>query len=286
MDIISQVDKKTRHEMEIEIFPYLRDHYFEGKAILPAVEALIILAKAVKSFYPQIDIFCLSQARFPRFLSIDAKANKQAAILEISKDESGNIKSALLTAVRAKTNKISRMAEHAAVNFSQNTDYSLPASPFCDIEKLGGQCISIPSDTIYRELVPFGEAYQNITGDLSVSDQGALGYISGGFAQADAGIIGSPFPFDAAMHMACVWGQRFTQIVPFPVGFEKRVIYSRTKKNEKYLGRVFPKDIGKQKLIFDAWIYDNDGVLCEAINSLEMRDVTQGRRCPPQWIKV
>ncbi len=253
---------------------------------MPAVEALIILAKAVKSFYPQSDIFCLSQARFPRFLSIDVKANKQAVVLEISKDETGNINSALLTAVRAKTNKIRRMAEHAFIKFSQNTDCSLPASPFNDIEKLGGKCISVPSATIYRELVPFGEAYQNITGDLSVSDQGALGYISGGTSQADEVTLGSPFPFDAVMHMACVWGQRFTQIVPFPVGFEKRVIYSRTKKGESYLGRVLPKDIGKQKLIFDAWIYDDDGVLCEAITSLEMRDVTQGRMRPPRWIKA
>jgi len=286
MDIISPVDKKTREDMEIEIFPYLRDHCFEGKAILPAVESLIILAKAVKGFYPQTDIFCLSQARFPRFLSIDANAKKQAAVLEISKDETGNISAALLTAVRAKTNKIKRMAEHAFVKFPQNTDNPSSASPFRDIEKLSGRCISVPSATIYRELVPFGEAYQNITGDLSVSDQGALGYISGGSAQADDATLGSPFPFDAIMHMACVWGQRFTQIVPFPVGFEKKVIYSRTKKNKKYLGRVFPKDIGKQKLIFDAWIYDNDGVLCEAINSLEMRDVTQGRRRPPRWIKA
>jgi len=272
--------------MEIEIFPYLRDHYFEGKAILPAVESLIILAKAVKSFYPQADIFCLSQARFPRFLSIDVKANKQAVILEISKDESGNINSALLTVVRAKTNKVKRMAEHAFVKFSQNTDCFLPASPFRDIEKLSGRCISVPSATIYRELVPFGEAYQNITGDLSVSDQGALGYISGGSAQADDATLGSPFPFDAAMHMACVWGQRFTEIVPFPIGFGKRVIRRQTKKGESYLCRVWPKDIEKQKLIFDAWIYDNDGVLCEAISSLEMRDVTQGRLRPPRWIKV
>jgi hypothetical protein len=286
MDIISQVDKKTRHEMEIEIFPYLRDHCFEGKAILPAVETLIILAKAAKGFYPQAEIFCLLQARFPRFLSIDTNANKQAVVLEISKDESGNINSALLTAVRAKTNKIRRMAEHAFVKFSQNTDYSLPASPFRDIEKLGGRCISVPAATIYRELVPFGEAYQNIAGDLSVSDQGALGYISGGSTQADDATLGSPFPFDAVMHMACVWGQRFTEIVPFPVGFEKRIICRQTKKGESYLGRVLPKDIGKQKLIFDAWIYDNDGVLCEAISSLEMRDVTGGRLRPPRWIKV
>ena len=285
MDIVSQVDKKTRRDMEMEIFPYLRDHSFEGKAILPAVEALLIMAKAVKGFYPGTDVCCLSHARFPRFLLIDAKANKQAIVLEISEDETGNIKSVLFTAVRAKTDKISRMAEHASVKFLQSRDDFPPASPFREIEKLGGRCISVPSATIYRELVPFGAAYQNIKGDLSVSSEGALGYIGGGEAEVDEETLGSPFPFDAIMHMACVWGQRFTDIVSFPVGFEKRKIYRLTKKGNSYLGRIAPKDISGQRLIFDAWIYDANGVLYEAINALEMRDVTRGRRRPPQWIK-
>jgi hypothetical protein len=38
--------------------------------------------------------------------------------------------------------------------------------------------------------------------------------------------------------------------------------------------------------MFDAWIYGLDGVICEAIAGIKMRDVTQGRVRPPEWIKA
>jgi hypothetical protein len=154
------------------------------------------------------------------------------------------------------------------------------------VNKLKGNCISVPSTTIYRDLVPLGTAYQNITGDLSVSPEGAVAYLSGGGNEADEDLLGSPFPLDAAMHAACVWGQRFSGIVPFPTGFEKRIIYQKTKKGGAYLGRVVPVKVNHESLIFDAWIYDSDGIIYESISGIQMRDVTQGRLRPPQWIKA
>ena len=161
-----------------------------------------------------------------------------------------------------------------------------PAAPFRVVEKLEGKCISVPSAAIYRELVPFGTAYQNIIGDLSVSPEGALAYLSGGNYEADENLLGSPFPLDAAMHAACVWGQRFSGIVAFPAGFEKRLIYQKTKKGGGYLGRVVPVNVHQESLIFDAWIYDLNGVIYETISGIKMRDVSQGRLHPPQWIKA
>jgi hypothetical protein len=154
------------------------------------------------------------------------------------------------------------------------------------VKKLEGNCISVPSTTIYRDLVPFGTAYQNIVGDLSVSPEGALAYLSGGGNEADEDLLGSPFPLDAAMHAACVWGQRFGGIVPFPTGFEKRVIYQKTKKGGAYLGRIVPVKVNHESLIFDAWIYDLDGIMFESISGIQMRDVSQGRLLPPDWIKA
>jgi len=122
--------------------------------------------------------------------------------------------------------------------------------PFRVVNKLKGNCISVPSTTIYRDLVPFGRAYQNIVGDLSVSPEGAVAYLSGGGNEADEDLLGSPFPLDAAMHAACVWGQRFSGIVAFPVGFEKRIIYQKTKKGGAYLGRVVPVKVNHESLIF------------------------------------
>ncbi|MDD5524783.1 MAG: hypothetical protein PHV90_06035, partial [Smithella sp.] len=82
-----------------------------------------------------------------------------------------------------------------------------------------------------------------------------------------------------------VWGQRFAGIVSFPVGFEKRIIYQKTKKGEEYMGRVVPVSITKESLLFDAWIYKDD-VMCEYIKGVKMKDVTKGRICPPDWIVV
>jgi hypothetical protein len=144
----------------------------------------------------------------------------------------------------------------------------------------------VPSAAIYRELVPFGEAYHNIIGDLSVSPEGAQAYISGGDNEADESLLGSPFPLDSVLHAACVWGQRFADIVSFPVGFGKRVIYQKTKKRKDYLGRVVPVSVSKESLIFDAWIYNLDDVMCESISGIHMRDVSQGRLRPPQWIRA
>ena len=283
MEIIPEV-KENHYRLEIDLASYLYDHHFEGKAILPAVEALIIMAKAVKIIYPESNVSFLSAARFPRFLELAPDAKKQIITMKIKKDES-NISAALLTAVKAKTSKVSRLIEHAFVEFKKISDFRPAPVPFRDTEKLSGSCISILSDTVYRELVVFGKAYQNITGDLSVSSSGALGYLSGGEAQADEETLGSPFPFDALMHIACVWGQRFADMVAFPVGFERRIIYRRTKRGGGYLGRVAPKEASEKRLIFDGWIYDANDVLCEAITALEMRDVSDGRLRPPPWIR-
>lgn len=286
MDILPQINKKNRYLSEIEVFPYLLDHHFEGNIILPAVEALIMLANVVNLNFPQVNIKCLLNARFDRFLLIAPETQRLAVFVDIENAANGNVVAALLTSVKSKKNSISRMLEHAHVEFTANdsTPYSTP--PFRVVEKLEGKCISVPSATIYRELVPFGTAYQNIIGDIAVSHEGALAYLSGGNYEADENLLGSPFVLDAAMHAACVWGQRFSDIVPFPVGFEKRVIYQKTKKGGSYLGRIVPIDINYELLIFDIWIYDLNGVIYETISGIKMRDVTQGRLHPPQWIKV
>jgi hypothetical protein len=88
------------------------------------------------------------------------------------------------------------------------------------------------------------------------------------------------------MHAACVWGQRFSEIVPFPTGFEKRIIYQKTKKGGSYLGRVVPVNVKPNSLIFDIWIYDPEGTIYESVSGIQMRDVSQGRLRPPHWIKA
>jgi hypothetical protein len=285
MEIVSSLTNQRRCLCDIEIYPYLRDHHLEGKVILPAVESLIILAKAVKINYPQVKMNCLSNAVFSRFMAIAPDITHQSVIVDLENIEEEGIRASLSTSIKSKTGIISREAEHARVDFFSSDSEKSCTPPFQVVDKLKGNCISIPSATVYRELVPFGVTYQNIVGDLSISPEGALAYISGGGGEADETLLGSPFPLDATMHLACVWCQRFAGIVAFPVGFKKRMIYQKTKKGEEYLGRIVPVSITKESLIFDAWIYDKDDVVCEIVSGIIMKDVTRGRMKPPEWIK-
>ncbi len=286
MDPLSQINKKSRYASAIEVYPYLRDHRIEGKVILPAVEALIVMANVVKLHFQQMHINCLLNASFPRFLFIAPETQRLAVWVDIENGGNNHIAAVLLTSIKSKKSGMSRTLEHARVEFA--TDDSAPPSgpPFGVIEKLEGKCIRIPAENIYRELIPFGTAYQNIISDLALSPEGALAYLSGGIYEADENSLGSPFPLDATMHAACVWGQRFSDVLPFPTGFEKRFIYEKTKRGGRYLGRVTPVHINQELLTFDAWIYDLNGVIYEAIQGIKMQDVTQGRLHPPQWIKA
>ena len=180
---------------------------------------------------------------------------------------------------------MSRTLEHARLTFVQNMVLPEPVISFRTARKLEGECISVPAVSIYRELIPFGLSYQNIIGDLSVSKEGALANISGGSGEADDSFLGSPFVLDATMHAACVWGQRFADIVSFPVGFDQRVIYVPAKKGKSYIARVKPVDASRETLLFDVWIYDEKGTIHESVTGLRMRDVTGGRVRPPSWIR-
>ena len=286
MEIISGVKKKERYPVEIRTYPYLQDHYFEGQAIFPAVEALIFMARVAVANFPQINVCLQKQARFPRFLSIDPQEQIKKVFADIGEAADGALSVSITSMAKAKTGIISRTLQHACVEFASSPAQDYPASPPADFQHLGGKCINVPAAAIYRGLVPFGKAFQNIVGDLSLSPAGAIAYLYGGEGEANDDLIGSPFPLDAALHAACSWGQRYAGIVAFPVGFEKRIVHRKTKKERKYVSRIIPVDVSREPLIFDALIYDLDGIIYESVSGIQMRDVTQGRLRPPDWIKA
>jgi len=217
-------------------------------------------------------------------LTIDPAGERQDVQIEI-KDSADGINASLLTSIKIKNGEMSRILEHAKVTFIQSMVLPEPTMSFRMARKLESGCIQVPAVSIYRELIPFGSSYQNIIGDLAISKEGALADISGGSGDADDTIIGSPFALDATMHAACVWGQRFAGIVPFPVGFDQRIIYVPAKKGGFYTAMIRPVNMSRENLIFDAWIFDQNGIMHESISGLQMRDITQGRMRPPEWIK-
>ena len=278
--------KKERYPVEIKTYPYLQDHYFEGQAIFPAVEALIVMAGVAAANFPRVNVCHQRKARFPRFLSIDFREKIKKVFADIAEAADGTLSVAISTMVKAKTGIISRMLEHAYVEFAVSPIQENQAPRPVDFKHLGGKPFNVPAAAVYRDLVPFGKTYQNITGELTMSPEGAIAHLYGGEGDADDDLIGSPFPLDAALHAACSWGQRYTGIVAFPVGFAERIIYRKTKKRSNYIGRIIPVNISREPLIFDALIYDLDGIIYESVSGIQMRDVSQGRLQPPNWIKV
>ncbi|NTW77185.1 MAG: hypothetical protein HGB33_05290 [Syntrophaceae bacterium] len=286
MENVSRLILPQRYLWKIKINPYLYDHHLEGNAVFPAAEAAIELAKVIKINFPQASIGSLTDASFPRFLPIPENVEEVTVSVSMEKSDETGITASLLSSLKSKTGNFSRTVEHARLKFARIAENQCAAHPFDNRERLEGECLHVPAAAIYRDLVPFGRTYRNISGDLTLSRTGALGYISGGDAEADDELLGSPFPFDAVLQMACIWAQRFTDIVPFPVGFAQRIIYQKTQKRTIYLGRIEPVAVASQPFVFNAWIFDLRGSVCEVIQGIQMRDVSGGRRKPPALIKA
>jgi phosphopantetheinyl transferase len=98
-------------------------------------------------------------------------------------------------------------------------------------------------------------------------------------------ILGAPYPLDAAFHAACAWGQYAAHIVAFPVAIDHRKIVRPTRLDESYIARVLPRDVTGETLVYDIFIFDRRGNLCEVSTGVHMRDISGGRTHPPDWIR-
>jgi phosphopantetheinyl transferase len=86
------------------------------------------------------------------------------------------------------------------------------------------------------------------------------------------------------LHAACAWGQCYRGIVGFPVGFRIRRIFKQTCPGATYIAKIIPKKGYSKALLFDIWIYGQDGVFYETALDVLMEDVSGGRIKPPQWV--
>jgi phosphopantetheinyl transferase (holo-ACP synthase) len=282
----SPAEDKIRIPLSIPIHPYLRDHTSHGNIIFPAVEILQWLAASLQKHDPDAPVHCMQSASFDRFLRIDENSPALEACHELEKDDNGCFSSRLITTGLTPEKTIRRTKVHAVVNFAAPVmNDPLPM----DIAAcLDGVAFEVPAADLYRELVPFGPSYHNVIGNLILTEDGALGQVRAAEYPALSVPLGSPFPFDGALHAACVWGQRYYGMVGFPVGFRQRTILRPTIPGENYLLRVLPFSSPdhqpNQTLQYDIRIYSLKGELYEEINGVLMKDVSGGRTQPPDWI--
>jgi len=290
MENIPRIIDTVRLPVAIPVHAYLRDHHVEGRAILPAVKAMQVIGETIRRFRPGIDISVITHGGFDKFLHVPSDADQIAAFADIDTYDNGDIGASLLTKNKIKKSSMTRIKEHAAMHYPRDLSgfADQPPDSVSDLfSALDGTCIEISSDRIYRELVPFGPAFHSIQGKLLISEQGALARIgtpAAYFSQSTSENPDSLFPLDAAYHCACVWGQRYTRMVVFPMGFEKRTIWHHTRQGEPYFCRVLPVEMRPDRLVFDLWIADGNGVLFESSRGVCMKDVSAGRMKPPLWI--
>ena len=284
MGDFSHIAFPGRSTISVPISSQWRDHHFQGQPILPAVEAMALLATHLDKAAPQYNVRTITQARFGKFLPIDPAAGQVDVFVDVTEGDETGCQTALLTKTVTRSG-ISRNIEHAAMGFSRQP---LPAVtlPVDMIAALDGICRLIEPETIYGELVPFGPAFRSICAPLAVCESGAMAEVQ---AKNHPGLrdsvhLGSIFPLDGAFHAACVWGQRYAGIVAFPVGIEQRTVVNPTQSGETYTARIIPVKVNGPALIFDIHILDHDGNLCEIAAGVEMRDVSRGRWTPPDWI--
>lgn len=271
--------------LEIPTPAYLSDHLFQGRPVLPAVEAMEAIAREVNRLYPDYDITRISDARFDKFLPIDPQKDHLEAFLDLQLTETGDLHAALITRTRSPGATITRTKTHARLIFPRSGPALAPLS--LDVAAAPeGICVPIAADRIYRDLVPFGPAYQNLQAPLWLSTDGALGGIVCPALPASetVSLLGSPFGLDAAFHAACVWAQRYHDIVAFPVGIDFRKIFIPTQPGNRYVARILPQTLSSDLLFFNIWLFDETGDLCETAQGVHMRDVSGGRLKPPEWI--
>lgn len=286
MGNIPQVTHTDPTPVTITVHDHLADHHFMGTPVLPAVEAMEILAAEALAADSSASVDLLSDAEFNKFLPLDPNRETMELQAQMHPAAESHLRATLVSRTRSPKAAITRTKEHAAMTWGRTADEAY-ATPLDVAAVPEGVCATVAQDKIYRELVPFGPAYRNITAPVWLSDDGALTLIQCPDLPSCSRTnhLGSPFALDAAFHAACVWGQHYCKMVAFPIAVDKRRILKPTVPNGTYYGRVIPMQTGPDVLVFDIWLLDRSGTMCEIVQGVRMRDVSGGRLKPPQWIE-
>jgi hypothetical protein len=295
MENLSRPVRSVKIPLTVAIPDYMRDHRYDGRIVLPAAEALQILAGSIPDDLPHCNPCLQEEAEFTHLLPLDADADSFSAFHEIDVSPDGRRLSRLTTLRIGRQTQWTRNIEHVSVCFlpfegkeekmsSARRDRDFQRSLNEAMEK-EGPSFTFSCRRLYADLVPFGSAYHNVMGDVSLTHVAATATVSGGNFREAVGPLGSPFPVDAAMHVACAWGQRHRGVVAFPVGFDRREIICPTSAGETYRCRVFPIEDEGAILRFDIGLFGMDDGPVEVILGLRMRDISGGRLKPPFWVR-
>jgi len=260
--------------------PDLRDHAIGGKPTVPAVELLELLvqtASAHAHWAPALPLpFAMTEASFPRFLPGD-EIDRCAFEVALAHD-AGSVRATLTSRITLGA-AIRRARVHADVRLAvaASPPPPPPAALACDFE--------VPAERVYRDLIPFGSRYCNLRGVVRLGPGGARGRVrSPEPARQPAPLAGCPYLLDAAMHLACVWAQRYAGYVAYPTGFAARVLARPTAAGERQC-IVVPTAIEPRRLLCNLWLTDEQGGVADAVLGLAMSPLAASAP-PATWITL
>jgi len=266
-------------ERTIPLRSYLADHRFLGRAVLPGVEALQLLAGEVKREW-DLNVLQADKAEFLKFLALP---RRPTADVMVEMEERGErVLARLCSRVCSKNGAMFRKLEHVRAVFGPGEDVPALSADLSGPPR--GAAFSIRPEVIYREAVPFGPAFRNIVGPALLTADGALALVHAREIESLPGPLGSPFPLDGAFHLACLWGMRFHGLVGFPVGFCRRRVFRLTEAGRSYQARISAGRSGGDELLFDLRLFDERGRILETTEGLRMKGVGGGRLKPPNWL--
>jgi hypothetical protein len=136
-----------RLPVEIPIFPCLRDHRFAGRAVLPAVEAMQILAATIPADQKDLHPTHIRDARFDKFLILPTDADSIPAFHDISVDSEGETISKLITRTTS-AKGFSRIKEHVTVRWGRvGRESQRPEQTGGEVESAGNRVYGVGTKT-------------------------------------------------------------------------------------------------------------------------------------------
>lgn len=265
--------------------PEVADHAIAGIATVPAVELLDLLVRTVTARAPaggvlQPSTLSMRAASFPRFLPVAEVPRCTFAVTledEASDPRMGPRTRATFTSRIALAGGMHRTRTHAAVTVG-GSNPEIPQPP-----AVIAHDIELPAARVYQELIPFGPRFCNLRGLVRLGRDGGMATVRSPDPPRPArSPAGCPYLFDSAMHLACLWGQRYAGYVAYPTGFAARLITSPLAHGQRRC-IVVPRSVESRHMVCDLWLTDESGPVCDAIVGLHMAPLATGV-LPPAWV--
>ncbi len=152
MEDLPGVTATAQLPLHVPLASYLHDHRFDGRAVLPGVEALDILARAARRFDPVVDVTRMRAVAFDKFLAIDPGASHLTASAELTRHADGSLTAVLATRAASKSGGMTRVRTHAGATFGGPMK-AVPELPLDLAAAPEGACLSLARAQIYPELI-------------------------------------------------------------------------------------------------------------------------------------